>query len=847
MPAVVPLELQALREYLLRRPLLPAAGFFVAGIACHRGVGFCAVPALAAAAAALIAWVFARNRPVLAAILLALATFLTGLIAAQLEAFAWPADHIAHYTAVRQRPAELELRIDTEPRILRNTVSPRAPAAHQVALATVVRVRTTAGWKGASGRICISIAEPLPGLAPGQKLCAFGMLHRPPAALNEGQFDWARYYRDDRILAGLYVARSAQVRVLWSPALSPLALARRLVRAALWRGFDEDRALDHALLRALVLGDSDPQLRDVQEQFLRSGTSHHLAISGMHIVVLGALVYGICRLLLLGPRAAAWTGLAAVVAYGLVALPSPPVVRSVLLCSAYAVGLLARRWVDGIQLLSLSVLIMLVFRPLDVYSAGFQLSFGTVLGLMLLTRPAMRLLAAPDRHETVARLVAPTRPLAAAMSRVRRWLIEGLVAGVVAWLVSAPIIAFHFDQLNPWATAASLALAIPVFLALVGGLLKIVLTLLLPFAAGPLATIAAIPVSWMRHGVDWLSRIPGSDVVFPQPPPWLLAAYYGVLILFLIPRPPEESQSAPAPVQPRYIGVLRYSPLAALALLLGWFAAHLPGRPMSETRLTVLAVGAGHCAVVRLASGAVVLVDGGSSSMSDPARACILPALRRMGVRRIEAVFISHADMDHVNALADVARHIEISQVLVGPAFAQQTREYRAAQELAEVLSRQGRPSVPVARGSRIGLDDSTFIDVLWPPADAQLSANDSSLVLRLCTAGGSVLFPGDAERAAQRGLLSRPESLRADVLIAPHHGSPQPVLAELLNAIAPRLIVVSSDRPDVFRRRAFEKLAGGRRVVYTGESGAVTVTLRPAGPMRAETFAQPGRAVDLR
>lgn len=839
---------RTLREHLLRRPLLSAAGFFACGIACHRVVPFRPVVALGAGGLALVLWAVLRRRAATAGLLLAAATFLAGLVTAQLEAFAWPRDHIGHYTIDRPRPARLELRISTEPRILGDAVSNRAPAPRQVARAAVLRVLTTAGWKRASGTILLNIAQPIDGLGPGQRIEAFGMLHRLAPAMNEGQFDWARYYRDDRILAGLHVAQAAQVRALSPPRPSPLAYARRLVRAALRQGFDEGRAIDHALLRALVLGDSDPQLRDVQEQFLRTGTSHHLAISGMHIAVIGALVFGVCRLLLLGPRAAAWLGLATVIGYGLVALPSPPVVRSVLLCSAYALGMLWGRWLDGIQLLSLSVLAMLMYRPLDMYSAGFQLSFGTVLGLMVFTRPALRLLAPDHPHDAVAQRIAPPGAAAAAAGRLRKWLVGGVAAGVVAWLVSAPLIACHFDQLNPWATAASLALAIPVFLALVGGVLKIALTLLLPFAAGVIAPLAAAPVSWMRCGVELLGQVPGSDVVFPRPPLWLPAAYYALLALFLVPRPaaPHKAGPDPAAGPSHTVALLRFSPLCALALLLSWYVANLPGAATSETRLTVMAVGAGQCAVVRLASGAVVLVDAGSSSMSDPARACIVPALRRMGVRRIEAVFVSHADMDHLNALPEVLRQFDVAQVFVGEAFEQHSAGCPAAGELADAMRRRNIQPSPVARGRRIGLDDDAFIEVLWPPAGARLGANNSSLVLRLTAAGRSVLFPGDIEGAVQRVLAARPAELRADVLVAPHHGSPEPALSAFVEAVDPRLTIVSSDSPRPGRQEAFGKQLGGRRVLYTCASGAVTVGADATGTLRARSFLVPGRTMVL-
>src|SRR5437016_1284575 len=130
------------------------------------------------------------------------------------------------------------------------------------------------------------------------------------------------------------------ITILGASRAGPLDRLRIRSRELLAEGFPANRMLDFALLRALLLGDHDPELRDIQEQFRRTGTSHHLSISGMHVAVLGAFVYGICRVLRLRPRWSVSIGMAFAILYGLAALPAPPVVRSVLLCVFFGVGIL---------------------------------------------------------------------------------------------------------------------------------------------------------------------------------------------------------------------------------------------------------------------------------------------------------------------------------------------------------------------------------------------------------------------------------------------------------------------------------------------------------------------------
>ena len=146
---------------------------------------------------------------------------------------------------------------------------------------TILRILTRDGWHEASGRVLVHVGEVNAALAIGQRVRVLGMLSRPMPAANPGQFDGARYYRDQRILCSLHAPHAGNVTILESPGPTILQRIRQAARRALEMGFTPERSLDHALLRALVLGDGDPQLRDVQEQFLRSGLSHHLAISGI--------------------------------------------------------------------------------------------------------------------------------------------------------------------------------------------------------------------------------------------------------------------------------------------------------------------------------------------------------------------------------------------------------------------------------------------------------------------------------------------------------------------------------------------------------------------------------------
>jgi competence protein ComEC len=648
--------------------------------------------------------------------------------------------------------------------------------------------------------------------------------------MNPAQFDWQRYYREQRILASLDVSHAENVRILAPAGPAPIEWLRQRARDALAKGFSRERSIDHALLRALLLGDGDPQLRDVQQDFQRTGTSHHLSISGMHVAVLGGVVFLLCRLVRLSPRKAAGVMMAFVVLYGVVALPAPPVLRSIILCLCFAVGVSFRRAVDGVQLLAFTVSAMLLVHPLDLYNAGFQLSFLTVLGLMLY---ATRLAAFLDRTSEDERVllslgIAPSRA-----ASIRRWLGHHLTvavaAGLVAWAVSAPLIVEHFDQLNPWAIPAGILLEFPVMAAMIGGLLKIALTLLLPWLAPLWAWLAVWPVEAMRLGVAGLAKIPGSDLPLPALPVVLILAYYALLALPLIPTARQRIRWALR----AGAGVACASALL-LPVLLG-FALRGGG----DLRVTLLYVGAGQCAVVETPDGKTILIDAGTSSPGDLARRTIEPFLRHQGASKVDGVFISHANLDHFNAVARMAEDRGVGEVLVTPQFQRDAAKNYPARAMLRRLAELKCPVKQTVAGQTIPLDGQCTLEILWPDAGAAVDANNSSQVLRLTCRGRTILFTGDIQGPAESALLADPTKITADVLVAPHHGSAEETTGRFLDAVGATTILASDDRTPSGKQRAFDALVAtqGRTLLRTHDRGAITIVIGRDGAVRVETF----------
>ncbi len=823
-----------LAEFAVRRPVVPAAVLFILGIAAHEAVDFKPIWPLLFMTVLLIASAAAHARPLFCSALLALTILTGGFAAGRLAHFYYPPADIAAYAADDRRLAQLELYLNNEPRLIAGAFGQSRPAPpKQSMLATVTAVKTWAGWTPATGSILVQIGEPHPRLAAGQTVRLLGMLERPAPAANPGQFDWADYYRDQRVLTSVRVQSAANVRIVAEQNPGPVADLRAAVRRALGLGFDPAQTLDLALLRALLLGDRDPAMQDVKDQFRATGTSHHLAISGMHVAVLGGVVYGLGRLLRLRPRPLLVGSTAFVVLYGLIALPAPPVLRAVIIWATFAAGFLMRRKPDALQLLAVACAALLVLNPLDLFNAGFQLSFGTVLGLVLFAGPFFRKLTGPAAED--ARFDRPHRPIGPLVA-AGKWLdvrcLQAVAAGVVAWLVSMPLVAYHFGQLNPWAVLCSILLSFPVMASLVAGLAKVVLTLAWPGMAGVWAALAALPVDAMRWTVGGLAQLPMADVPLPRPPLWLLIAFYCAVPLFFV--------RLPTPTL-RWASFGGTATACAALVILPFHAgfARAPA-PTDELRITLLAVGAGQCAVIEPPGGRITLIDAGSSSLSDPIDQCIGPYLRSRGATGIEQIFVSHANTDHFGAVPELADTYDAREVCIADGWAREARVNPAAAGFLRDMKRLDRPPRVVRPGDLIPLGAGTTVEILWPPPGLNVDANDESMVLKLTHAGRSVLFTGDIEGGAMRGLMDDPasrEKLKSDVLIAPHHGSREPETAAFLTAVDPAYIVASNARRLTGKQRAFDKLVAARPLLRTHAGGAVTIRLAGDGTVSVEPF----------
>lgn len=732
------------------------------------------------------------------------------------------------------------------------------------------------GLSPASGRLRVTVKEPVLDLREGERVELLGWLSpfRPPQ--NPGGFDWATHFRRQGVEGRLVVEQRSTVRRLAAQdekraggrqagsMRSRLSRWRtgmqRRVRAWLSEDFDRRADRELSLLQAMVIGHRSRLDRDINDMFISAGCIHFLAVSGLHVLMVIVFVRAGTKLVWSDPRKRTWTVLIFVWAYVVLAEPRPSILRAGLMATFYCIGLLLNRPGRFGHVLAATAIVLVCLEPGMLFSVGYQLSFVAVLGVVYLApavhecvvdgvRRLQRLVARPPLTPADQDLIASARRYDRFRSGWwQRWpasfggYVSRLAAvSLAAWVATAPIVALHFYRIQPWGVLNSILVMPLVAVVMLVGFGKVLVSALLPVGSGSAADALLCVDRWLIDLVKQLSLLPGHQVTTAPPGPAFMVGYYVLLAAFAYYFQPDRLVGAERRAEllpserPRTRGgqrAARVKPAGGVALvgglvLCGWLAAQAVDRDAPALRITVLAVGNGSATVIELPTGETLLYDAGTLGPFDVGRYVVVPYLRYRGIDHLDQVMLSHPNLDHFSAVVDVLRQMPAKEVIVSPCFIDRQSESSATRRLVQELDELTVPVREQAAGERIVQFGDVLIDALWPPAGLgeDVAPNDTSLVLRIAYRGHAVLLTGDIEELGEAGSIKR-GGLHADVLVLPHHGSVVETTPDFLRAVGASVLVRSSGQSRNATTNALYDVAGDTPVFNTADCGAITIVI---------------------
>ena len=613
----------------------------------------------------------------------------------------------------------------------------------------------------------------------GKTICLKGSICHFETAHNPGNFDQSLYYAKEEIYGAIRCEEVLEIKGEASEVKEFLYQLKMAWKQNLYDAIGEESG---AILSAMLLGEKNDMDADLKELYQKNGIGHILAISGLHISFIG---FGIYRSLRRTGMPYLVSGFLAIVILSLYATMigfSTSVFRAYVMLLIKIGADVTGRVYDMLTALLLSAAMTIGYQPLYLADAGFYMSYGAILGIVLIL---------PVLQENF-----PGK---------RKW-IAPLLPGICINLALFPIQLWYYFEFPIYSILLNMVV-IPLMSVLLGaGMIGSGLMILWK----PLGTLCLQVCHWILVFYEKISEIgiglPAARVVAGQPAIWEVLLYYMVLVLLTS-------------------GILKRKrklllPFAATLFFLLY-------KPAGTLQITMLDVGQGDGIFVQGPTGIHYFIDGGSSDVSDLGKYRIEPYLKSQGVGTLDYVFISHGDTDHYSGIKEMLERQDVGVKIRNLVLPENYKEEEALMELALLASDEG-VSVKVMKAGITLKEGNFLIACLQPDGESGLSGNAGSMVLELDYGAFEMLCTGDVEGEGEEMLIKKVQGKQYDLLKVAHHGSKASTSDKLLQAIDAEFAWISAGKNNSYGHPHEETLqrleAYGCKIYRTLEQGAITL-----------------------
>jgi len=642
---------------------------------------------------------------------------------------------------------------------------------------------------GQNAKILVTVYGKIPNIELGDRIDIRGRISRPIGPSNPGEFNY-KWYLKIHGVHYLLAAKGDSVKKLSGGGANTLLRflpgIRKKIEALIYENLQRPYS---AILSAMLLGERSQVPDDLNDAFMKTGTIHILAISGLHVGLITFLFLTLLKTLRSPRRLRYLLCILFLVFYAILVGARPSVLRASIMLILYLLGQLIGRQQSGLRTLAIAAVLILAFNPLAIFYCDFLLSFTSVLSILYF---------------------APK--IESALAGMWRFVKKPVSVSAAAWLGVLPLVAWFFNIITPVALLANLIIVPLAFLAIAQGVAFIILGLPLPILGKVFAASAQFSLYLLTAACKRFSELPCAYFWAKGPTLAETALCYVLLILWAC------RHRIKSPYLKPHIAAL-----IVLNIFI-WPMAFLS--PSGNLSATFLSTGSSDAIFIEFPRGETMLIDTGKA-IPDTGRMIIKPFLLHKGIHRLDALVLTHPDSDHIGGAATILNNFDVGRVFDNG----RCDHTSACASLTGAIAKRRVKRAALRAGDEIRGFKDVRIFVLNPSGSSGSAAsdNDESLVLKIIYKGTSFLFCADVEENGIRQLLLEKELLRSSIIKMPHHGARVNGIEELLKFVRPRFACITVARNDKLKRpngKLLEILKGaGTRVLATSRSGAVTIS----------------------
>ena len=665
----------------------------------------------------------------------------------------------------------------------------------------------------------------------GDKILIKGEFVEPSEARNYGGFDYKEYLKSIKIHGTI---KADSIEILAKNSNNPIFIFSNNINLKIKENINKLIPEKYsAIFTGLILGDTSKVEEEVNDDFKIANISHVLAISGMHITY---IVMGIELLLKkgIGKRKTRIITIIILVIYMFITGFMPSVVRSSIMGIIMLISKLIHRKNDIWTSISLSLLILLIYNPFLILNVGLQLSYLGTIGIVCFNKNVYNFLRKLKiRNKKIKYRI--NRKFILFMDKIK----EMLSVTLSAQIVILPILLFNFNILGIYFFISNILVSIIIGPIIIVGFVCI----LISFVSIEITKILSIFMSvgiQILISISEISHLPFSKIYIPTPKVWQIVSYYicvivinRIYIAFNSKKPDFTS------IRIRNLVALlkfkfRQNRNKVLKVLIVFVSLLFILNTIPEKlKIHFVDVGQGDCTFITTPQNKTILIDGGGSMSEeyDVGKSTLLPYILDRGYTKLDYVFISHFDQDHVGGILTILEELRLGQVYIS----KQEQDSENYQKFLKIVEDKKIKVKVLKQGDCLKIEKNLYFDILWP-IEEQIQENvlnNNAMVMKLRYGKFSMLFTGDIEAIAEEKILDfykeKGESiLKSDVLKVAHHGSKTSTTQSFFEKVNPKICLIGVGKNNMFGHPTTEVLEriNGTKIYRTDENGEIILEI---------------------